>query len=87
MVTLTGIVEILGGIGLLVPKTRRFAAVGLIVLLIAVLPANIHAGNAGIPFRGAPPTPVIPRIALQVFFMALIGWAGVRRDELPSVAV
>jgi uncharacterized membrane protein len=60
VVTFTGLCEILGAIGLLVPRTRRIAAVALILFLIAVLPANIHAlsgvtlrGDAGI-YRGAP---------------------------------
>jgi uncharacterized membrane protein len=42
LVQLSGVAELLGGIGLLVPSTRRAAAVGLIVLLIAVLPANVE---------------------------------------------
>jgi len=78
MVTFTGICEILGAIGLLVPRTRRFAALGLILLLLSVLPANIHAATAGITLRGAPPTPLVPRIALQVLFIALVWWAGWR---------
>ncbi len=56
MVTLTGICEVLGAIGLLVPRTRRIAAVALIVFLIAVLPANIHAAQSGVTFRGAADT-------------------------------
>jgi hypothetical protein len=38
MVTLTGIAEILGAVGLLIPRTRRLAAVALIVFLVAVFP-------------------------------------------------
>ena len=69
MVTFTGLCEIAGAIGLLVPRTRRVAAAGLILLLLTVLPANIHAALSGVPLRGAPPTPLVPRIALQVLFM------------------
>jgi uncharacterized membrane protein len=39
---LSGAAEILGGVGLMLPDTRKFAAWGLIVLLIAVFPANIN---------------------------------------------
>jgi uncharacterized membrane protein len=78
MVTFTGICEILGAIGLLLPRTRRIAAVALIVLLLAVLPANIHAAQAGVTLRGAPATPLIPRVALQLLFMVLLWWSGVR---------
>ena len=42
LVYISGIFEVLGGIGLLVPQTRRWAAWGLIALLVAVYPANIH---------------------------------------------
>lgn len=77
MVTLTGIGEILGAIGLLVPRTRRIAAIALIVLLVAMLPANIHAARAGVTLRGAAATPILPRIALQGLFIALLWWAAV----------
>ena len=42
---LSGVLEILGAIGLLIPATRVAAAWGLIALLAAVLPANIHMLN------------------------------------------
>ena len=55
MVRISGAFEILGGLGLLVPATRRAAAWGLVAVLIAVFPANIYmavhpveAGAAGI---------------------------------------
>jgi uncharacterized membrane protein len=78
MVTFTGICEIVGAVGLLVPRTRRLAAIALIVFLVAVLPANIHAALSGVTLRGAPPTPLIPRVLLQLLFIALLWWCGVR---------
>lgn len=42
IVALSGVAEIAGGIGLLVRRTRRAAGIGLILLLIAVLPANVE---------------------------------------------
>lgn len=81
MVTFTGVCEILGAIGLLIPRTRRIAAVALIVFLLAVLPANIHAAQAGVTLRGAPPTPVAPRLALQALFIALLWWSGIRASR------
>jgi uncharacterized membrane protein len=78
MVTFTGICEILGAIGLLVPGTRRYAGIALILFLVAVLPANIHAARAGVTLRGAPPTPLIPRVVLQLLFIVLIWWSGIR---------
>lgn len=51
MVRISGAFEILGGIGLIVAGTRRVAAWGLVVLLIAVFPANVymavHPAEAG----------------------------------------
>lgn len=56
MVRFSGACEILGGLGLLVSRTRRMAAWGLIALLIAVFPANLYmatnpwdAGASSIP--------------------------------------
>jgi uncharacterized membrane protein len=46
IVYISGIAEILGGIGLLLPATRQAAAWGLVALLIAVLPANIYMATA-----------------------------------------
>jgi uncharacterized membrane protein len=80
MVTITGLCEILGAIGLLISKTRRIAAVALVLFLIAVLPANIHAARAGVTLGGAAATPLAPRVALQLLFIALVWWAGWRRD-------
>ena len=86
MVTFTGVCEILGAIGLLVPQTRRMAALALVVFLIAVLPANIHAARTGVTLAGAATTPLLPRIALQVLFLALVWWAGWRHHGRTSHA-
>ena len=42
MVALSGVAEIAGGLGVLSARTRRAAGIGLIVLLIAIFPANIQ---------------------------------------------
>ena len=76
MVTFTGVCEILGAVGLLVPRARRNAAAALIVFMLAVLPANIHAARTGVTLRGAPATPIVPRVALQGLFIALLWWSG-----------
>jgi uncharacterized membrane protein len=80
MVTVTGICEVLGAIGLLIPRTRRVAAAALVVMLIAVLPANIHAARSALTLDGAPVTPLWPRIGLQIVFIALLWWAAIRRE-------
>ena len=42
LVALSGVAEIVGGVGVLFPATRRLAGWWIIALLIAVYPANIH---------------------------------------------
>jgi len=42
LVYLSGVAEVLGGFGLLAERTRAAAGVGLILLLVAVLPANVQ---------------------------------------------
>ena len=79
IVYFTGVCEIAGAIGLLVPRTRRAAAVALIVFFLAVLPANVHAARAGVTLRGAAATPLAIRVPMQVLFIGLTWWAGIRR--------
>jgi uncharacterized membrane protein len=68
--------DVLSGLGLLLAATRTAAAIALIVLLVAVLPANVHATRAGITLRGKPATPLAVRIPMQILFIALIWWSG-----------
>ena len=42
LVYLSGVLEIAGGVGLLIPRIRRAAGIGLVLLLIAVWPANLQ---------------------------------------------
>jgi len=53
LVLLSGVAEVAGGLGLLLPATRRWAVWGLLALLVAVFPANVHmlrlAGELHIP--------------------------------------
>ncbi len=42
LVYLSGALEILGGLGLFPERTRRFAGIGLVLLLLAVWPANVQ---------------------------------------------
>jgi uncharacterized membrane protein len=52
IVLISGIAEIAGGLGLLFPITQRAAAWGLVLLLLAVFPANIYMAVAHLPFSG-----------------------------------
>ena len=44
LVYLTGLLELTGAAGMLIPTWQRFAAYGLVVLLVVVFPANIRTG-------------------------------------------
>ena len=46
MVQISGVAEIAGGVGILIPQLRRLAGWGLLALLVAVYPANIHMALA-----------------------------------------
>jgi uncharacterized membrane protein len=52
LVLVSGVFEILGGIGLLVPQTRKPASLGLIALYTAVFPANINMALNDTPLGG-----------------------------------
>ena len=70
LVTLTGIAEIAGAVGLLIPAVARPAATGLALLLVAVFPANVHAARHRVAIAGRPALPLLPRTLIQVAFLA-----------------
>ena len=45
LVTITGVLELLGAVGLLIPATRVAAAVCLFLLMVAMFPANVYAAR------------------------------------------
>ena len=75
LVSLTGVLEVLGAVGLLIPATRGLAGLCLVLLLVALLPANVSAARRGVPMRGRAPTPLRLRIPMQLLFVGLTWWA------------
>lgn len=69
LVTLTGILEILGAFGLLLPYTARLAAFCLCVLLFCLFPANVRAAREKMTIAGRPVPFLLPRAAIQVVFV------------------
>lgn len=68
IVAATGVLELMGAVGLMLPATRMLAAWCLVALLIAMFPANIRASRG--PRRpGAPYTPLPLRTVLQVIYV------------------
>ena len=74
LVAITGVLELLGAIGLLIPWTRVAAAYGLILLLLAMFPANIHAARSGLIVAGRRASPLVWRLPLQVFWIGALWW-------------
>lgn len=70
LVTLTGVLELVGALALLVPATARGAAAGLALLMLAMFPANVSAARRRLTLGGRPVTPLAARTALQVVFVA-----------------
>jgi uncharacterized membrane protein len=69
LVTITGLLELLGAVGLLLPVTRVAAAVCLLVLMLAMFPANVYASRMPNPPKSM--TTRLPlRTAMQVVFLA-----------------
>ncbi|EJN60975.1 DoxX family protein [Halogranum rubrum] len=54
LVYLSGVAEIVLGIGVLIPRTRRHSAWGLVLLLLAVFPANVYMATSDVVIKGAP---------------------------------
>lgn len=83
----SGAAEMAGGIGLVLPRFRRAAGWGLIALLIAIFPANLHVALQGrMPGYDFSPAMLWWRLPFQVVFIALVAWvalfprrAGVKR--------
>jgi uncharacterized membrane protein len=76
MVSLTGVFEILGAAGLLIPATAPIAAVCLAMLLIALFPANIRAARERLTIGGRPVTALPLRTLLQLVFIVAVLIAG-----------
>src|SRR5215469_14418775 len=76
MVSATGVLEILGAVGLLIPPMAPVAAACLAMLLIALFPANIRAARQGLTIGGRPATALPLRMLLQLVFLAAVLMAG-----------
>lgn len=75
MIYLTGVLELLGALGLFRTETRRPAGLGLVALFVVMLPANVYAAVSDVPFNGAPATPLWARIPEQVLYIGVALWA------------
>ena len=75
IVYFTGLCEILGAVGILVPGTRRVAGICLAILLVVLLPGNVRAAREGLRLGDRAPTPLTQRILMQVVLVVVVLWA------------
>ena len=78
VIYLSGVLEIAGAIGLLIPRTRKLAGICLVLLLVALFPANVYAALNEIPLRGEAPTPLWLRGPIQLLFIGMVWWTSIK---------
>ncbi|RYD20735.1 MAG: DoxX family membrane protein [Verrucomicrobiaceae bacterium] len=77
LIYVSGVAEVAGGIGICIPKWRRAAGWGLIALLIAIFPANLHMALNDIPLNGKHLLPWVLwfRLPFQLVMIAWVYWS------------
>ena len=78
LVLVSGLFEVLGGVGLLVPRpqVRRAASFGLVALYLSVFPANVNMALHPELGQGLPLWSLWARLPFQVLFIAWALWVG-----------
>jgi uncharacterized membrane protein len=69
LVAISGVAEIAGGLGVLLPRTRRLSGLGLVALLAAVFPANLYMAREPHRFPKIPRWALYARLPLQPLMM------------------
>ena len=78
VIYLTGLFEIAGAVGLLIPRTRKLAGICLVLLLVALFPANVYAALNDIPLRGEAATPLWIRTPMQLLYIGMLWWTSIK---------
>ena len=84
LVALSGLAEIGGGVGVFIPRLRSMAAWALILLLIAVFPANIQMALHGLPGKAIPRWVLWLRLPLQPIFIYAVYRYCIERFRNPA---
>ena len=75
LVYLSGVFEVAGGIGVLIPRLRSLAGWGLVALLVAVFPANLHMALNPELFNDVSPFALYSRLPIQILLIVWAYWA------------
>jgi uncharacterized membrane protein len=89
LVFLSGVAEVAGGLGLMVPASRKWAGRWLIATLVAIFPANLHMAQHPERYRKVPggAAALRARLPLQAAFIAWVLVAsGARRPVSEQAA-
>ena len=78
VIYLTGVFEIAGAIGLLIPQTRRLAGICLVLLLVAMFSANVNAALNDLRLGGQDPPSLWLRTPMQLLYIGMVWWTSVR---------
>lgn len=78
LVYLSGVAEVMGGVGVLVPVLRPYAGWGLILLLCAVFPVHVYMVRHPEAFPRLPLWALVARVPLQFVLMAWVYWTACR---------
>ena len=78
VVVLSGVAELAGGLGVLVPSTRRVSGLWLIAVLAAIFPANVYLAQTPERFPRIPRWALYARLPLQPLMMWW-AWRATRR--------
>ncbi|MEH6590284.1 MAG: DoxX family protein [Halioglobus sp.] len=85
IVYISGVFEILGALGILVPSLRLWAGNGLLLLVVCVTPANVHMWMQPELFPDVPEVMLSVRLVVQVILLWVI-WASTRPKDINEVS-
>jgi len=74
LVMISGVFEVLGGVGLMLKQTRHLAAIGVVLLMLAVFPANLYMAMEPERFEQFSVLALYLRLPLQCLLIAWAWW-------------
>jgi len=86
LVYVSGVLEIVGGIGIYFPRLRRWVGACLMLLLVAVYPVNIYMAVYPALFPEFSPTFLYIRLALQFVFLFWVYKTTLAPEELANLS-